>query len=698
MSQAGSLGGGGSGPFSISLTGNSGGAVHPTLGNINVIGSGLISIVGNPGTSTMTVSYAGTGGTHTFHTDSGDAVESGNAITVAGGTNINTVGSGATVTVNLDNNVTISGTYTSTGGNLVLPITSNDGSSQGCIFSGADRVISFPDSQNIYIGFGAGTYPNVVSVSSNIAIGDESMAQIAGPATGNVALGIQSLHGVINGSNNNMAIGSGALSQLRTGDNNVAVGAAGLGDLTVADNNTAIGAAALSSITTGTANIGIGGNAGVALTTSDSHNICIANVGVVGNNGVIRIGNGTNHSSAFMAGIYGVTPANSPEMMTVGSDGELGSQAIPASSISITGDTGGALFGNAFTFTGGTTGLSFGGAGSTETVTVTNFNLPATNTALTSGVITVGGNRFMHARGTDNVFLGSNAGNATFTVGGSQGNVFIGTLSGSAISTTCRFNSATGYNALGNITTSEYNVAIGSNACSSQLTQSFNTAVGASSMVSITTGSGNNTAVGYEALGVITTGSFNTVLGYQAGWSLTGSNSSNILIGNLGTAGDNHTIRIGTQGSLDAQQNRAFIAGVYGITPATSPQLMTIGSDGELGSQAIPSQFAWNEITGTSSGMAVNNGYIANNGSLVTLTLPATAALGSILEVSGKGAGGWSIAQNSGQTIHFGASNTTTGVGGSLSSTLQYDTVRMVCITANTDFVVLSSVGNLTVV
>jgi hypothetical protein len=38
-----------------------------------------------------------------------------------------------------------------------------------------------------------------------------------------------------------------------------------------------------------------------------------------------------------------------------------------ASSITITGDSGGALTGNSFTFTGGSTGLTFSGAGTTET-------------------------------------------------------------------------------------------------------------------------------------------------------------------------------------------------------------------------------------------------------------------------------------------------------------------------------------------
>jgi hypothetical protein len=96
--------------------------------------------------------------------------------------------------------------------------------------------------------------------------------------------------------------------------------------------------------------------------------------------------------------------------------------------------------------------------------------------------------------------------------------------------------------------------------------------------------------------------------------------------------------------------------------------------------------------------MAVNNGYIANNAGLVTLTLPDTAALGSIIEVVGKGAGGWKIAQNAGETIHFGNINTTTGTGGSLASTATYDAIRCVCTIANTDWTVLSVQGVITVV
>jgi hypothetical protein len=39
----------------ISLTGDTGGAVPPTLGNINIVGGAGISVSGNPGTSTLTI-------------------------------------------------------------------------------------------------------------------------------------------------------------------------------------------------------------------------------------------------------------------------------------------------------------------------------------------------------------------------------------------------------------------------------------------------------------------------------------------------------------------------------------------------------------------------------------------------------------------------------------------------------------------
>jgi len=83
---------------------------------------------------------------------------------------------------------------------------------------------------------------------------------------------------------------------------------------------------------------------------------------------------------------------------------------------------------------------------------------------------------------------------------------------------------------------------------------------------------------------------------------------------------------------------------------------------------------------------------------LVTLTLPSTAALGSVIEVVGKGAGAWRIAQNAGEQIHFGNVNTTAGVTGYLQATLQYDAIRIVNTVADNEWTVLSAQGNITVI
>lgn len=128
-----------------------------------------------------------------------------------------------------------------------------------------------------------------------------------------------------------------------------------------------------------------------------------------------------------------------------------------------------------------------------------------------------------------------------------------------------------------------------------------------------------------------------------------------------------------------------------------SGSITITGSGSDVSFNATGGGLSWVEVTTTSQSMAVNTGYVTNNGALVTVTLPATAAFGSVIQVVGKGVGGWSIAQNSGQTIHFGNQNTTTGAGGSLSSGHFRDCVSLVCTTANTDFTVFDSVGNLTV-
>lgn len=106
----------------------------------------------------------------------------------------------------------------------------------------------------------------------------------------------------------------------------------------------------------------------------------------------------------------------------------------------------------------------------------------------------------------------------------------------------------------------------------------------------------------------------------------------------------------------------------------------------------------WTEVTGTTQSMAVDNAYIANNASQVVFTLPSTAAVGKVVRVSGKGAGGWKIAQNASGIIHFGNIDTTTGVGGYIQSTHKRDSVELVCVVANNEWNVVSSMGNIDLV
>lgn len=111
----------------------------------------------------------------------------------------------------------------------------------------------------------------------------------------------------------------------------------------------------------------------------------------------------------------------------------------------------------------------------------------------------------------------------------------------------------------------------------------------------------------------------------------------------------------------------------------------------------IPS-VKWNAVTTTAQTAAINNGYIANNAALVTITLPATFAVGTTVRVAGLGAGGWKIAQPAGDNIVFGNVGTTAGTAGYLASTNQYDAVELLCVVANTTWAVVSSQGNIGVV
>lgn len=173
----------------------------------------------------------------------------------------------------------------------------------------------------------------------------------------------------------------------------------------------------------------------------------------------------------------------------------------------------------------------------------------------------------------------------------------------------------------------------------------------------------------------------NTVTG------LATANSAAMITTSAGVPGwtasmTNGQIVIGSTGGMPVAASLTAGTNIT-ITPAAGG--ITIASTGGTGGG-----YQWTEVTGTTQAIAANQGYISSNGSVVTLTLPVTSAVGDAVAITGKGAGGWLVAQNTGQTIHIGTSVTTSGAGGSIASTNQYDSIELVCITANT---VWSTIG-----
>jgi hypothetical protein len=170
------------------------------------------------------------------------------------------------------------------------------------------------------------------------------------------------------------------------------------------------------------------------------------------------------------------------------------------------------------------------------------------------------------------------------------------------------------------------------------------------------------------------------------------------VTGDLGIDTNTDNVNI-TQGSLEYYDGtRVMYCIAVDTIPSTNNYVLTYNSGSQKYVFSAPGATATTEVTGTTQTAAVNNAYILNNASQVTLTLPTTANLGDKIEVMGKGAGGWKIAQNASQVIHFNTVDTTTGTGGSLASTHQYDCVTLACILANNGWIVKASEGNITIV
>ena len=94
----------------------------------------------------------------------------------------------------------------------------------------------------------------------------------------------------------------------------------------------------------------------------------------------------------------------------------------------------------------------------------------------------------------------------------------------------------------------------------------------------------------------------------------------------------------------------------------------------------------WSVVTGATQTIEAGHGYFANNGAGVAFTLPATAEIGDSFAVCAINAGGFTIAQAAGQTLHQGTNSSTTGVTGQAASTAIGDAIQFTCAVTDTDF------------
>lgn len=234
-------------------------------------------------------------GISTFTTNSGNATPSAGVIKVLGTDNINTIGSGNTVTVRLNHSIS-------------QPTASADGSDGLYSLGGYDFMHNYPG-VNTFLGVAAG---NRTCLGSQL----------------NVGIGTNALLHLTSGTNN-VCTGYKAGFEITTGINNTAYGHLALTNSSAtAQGNTAIGRSSLSNIV-GTFNTAIGYASG-ANSIGGNSNLYLGSPGPVpggAESNTIRIGSQgtapTQQNRAYCAGIYGVNIGQSLPVY-IKSDGQLG--------------------------------------------------------------------------------------------------------------------------------------------------------------------------------------------------------------------------------------------------------------------------------------------------------------------------------------------------------------------------------------
>lgn len=476
-------------------------AVTSGNNNTGIGSSALMSVI-------STDQSTGVGGSVLFNStgarNSGFGYQAGSALTT--GTDNLAVGyqAGQSWTTSESNNIAIGNTGIATDANIIRIGTFGSGTRQQNQCYIAACYSNF-GTQNTFVGVNAGN-TTLTTAQQNVGVGTNALLAVT-TGVDNVAIGVQALQALTTGGSN-IGIGRGAVANNLTSGSNIGIGHLSLVHAT-SSSNIAIGTTALTDLTTGADNIGIGAATFFNLTTGSN------NIGMGIPAGINYSGSESNNIIISHSGILGDN--HTTRIGTYGSSSSQQNKCYIAACYS--------NFGTNNTFVG---------------------ELPG-NTTLTI------------AEGIQNVAVGSQA---LQSIVGGQDNIAIG-YNALQLQQDGGQNIAIGTDTLTTTTNSNDCIAIGDAVLTSCTSGSDNIGMGESSLHTLNTGQ-QNVAIGLQSLELITTGSRNTAIGVGAGSGYASSESDNLVVGtNDGIVGDNHTIRIGTYGTGNFQQNKCYIAACY---------------------------------------------------------------------------------------------------------------------------------------